>query len=145
MTRIWLLVEYMTFRSKPAAILSLSCIKHHAHQHLPRSAFLRIFYLRNHEIVVENLCNIIIRTVVWGKENKYILFYSILTQVCSWIASSRNAKTKVETANLRNRKIMHRNQCCGSGSGIRDPRETGWVKSQEPDPGSGMNNQDHIS
>jgi hypothetical protein len=36
------------------------------------------FYLCNHEIVVENLSNIIIRTVVWGKENKYILFYSIL-------------------------------------------------------------------
>ncbi len=66
--------------SKPAAILSLSCIKHHAHQHLPRSACLRIFFLCNHEIVVENLCNITIRTVVWGKENKYILFYSILNR-----------------------------------------------------------------
>ncbi len=27
------------------------------------------------------------------------------------------------------------------GSGIRDP---GWVESQHPDPGSGMNNPDHI-
>jgi hypothetical protein len=41
-------------------------------------------------------------------------------------------------------------QCCGSGSGIRyifDPwiRDPGWVKSQDPDPGSGMNNPDHIS
>ncbi len=26
------------------------------------------YYLCNHEIVVENLCNIIIRTVVWGEE-----------------------------------------------------------------------------
>ncbi len=39
-------------------------------------------------------------------------------------------------------------QCCGSGSGIRclfDPwiRDPGWVKSK--DPGSGMNNPDHIS
>jgi hypothetical protein len=78
MTRTWLLVVYMTFGHKPAAIFSPSCTKHHAHQHLPRSACLRIFYLCNHEIVVENLFNIIIRTVVWGKENKYILFYSIL-------------------------------------------------------------------
>jgi hypothetical protein len=39
-------------------------------------------------------------------------------------------------------------QCCGSG--IRclfDPwiRDPGWVKSQDPDPGSGMNNPNHIS
>ena len=38
-----------------------------------------------------------------------------------------------------------RGQCCGSGSGIRclfDPwiRVPGWVESQHPDPGSGMNN-----
>jgi hypothetical protein len=33
-------------------------------------------------------------------------------------------------------------QCCGSGSGIRDPvsfdpwiRDPGWVKNQDPDPG----------
>jgi hypothetical protein len=36
------------------------------------------------------------------------------------------------------------------GSGIRclyDPwiRDTGWVKYQDPDPGSGMNNPDHMS
>ncbi len=36
------------------------------------------------------------------------------------------------------------------GSGIRclcDPwiRDPGWVKSKDPDPGSGMNNSDHIS
>jgi hypothetical protein len=41
-------------------------------------------------------------------------------------------------------------QCCGSGSGIRclfDPwiRDPGWVKSKDPDPGSGTNNPDHIS
>jgi hypothetical protein len=40
-------------------------------------------------------------------------------------------------------------QCCGSGSGIRylfDPwiRDPRWVESQHPDPGSGMNNPDHI-
>ncbi len=43
-------------------------------------------------------------------------------------------------------------QCCGSGSGIgclltpvsgiRDPV---WAKCQDPDPGSRINNQDHIS
>jgi hypothetical protein len=43
--------------------------------------------------------------------------------------------------------FLHRsNQCCGAfltpGSGIRDP---GWVKSKDPDSGSGMNNPDHIS
>jgi hypothetical protein len=42
-------------------------------------------------------------------------------------------------------------QCCGSGSGIRflfDPwiRDPGGVKkSQDQDPGPGMNNPDHIS
>ncbi len=41
-------------------------------------------------------------------------------------------------------------QCCGPGSRIRclfGPwiRDPGWVKSQDPDPGSGMNNPDHIS
>jgi hypothetical protein len=40
-------------------------------------------------------------------------------------------------------------RCCGSGSGIGclfDPwfRDPGWVESQHPDPGSGMNNPDHI-
>jgi hypothetical protein len=40
-------------------------------------------------------------------------------------------------------------QCCGSGSGIRcifDPwiRDPGWVESQHPDPGCGINNPDHI-
>jgi hypothetical protein len=40
-------------------------------------------------------------------------------------------------------------QCCGSGSGIRclfDPWiwDPGWVESQHPNPGSGMNNPDHI-
>ncbi len=40
-------------------------------------------------------------------------------------------------------------QCCGSGSGIRwlfNPwiRDPGWVESQHSDPGSGMNNPDHI-
>jgi hypothetical protein len=44
------------------------------------------------------------------------------------------------------RRII-RGQCCGSG--IRclfDPwiRDTGWVKNHDPDPGSGMNNKDHI-
>ncbi len=39
--------------------------------------------------------------------------------------------------------------CCGSGSGIRclfDPwiRDLRWVQSQHPDPGSGMNNLNHI-
>jgi hypothetical protein len=42
---------------------------------------------------------------------------------------------------------LSRKQC--SGSGIRclfDPwiRDPGWVESQHPDPGSGMNNPDHI-
>ena len=34
----------------------------------------------------------------------------------------------------------------GSGC-LFDPwiRDLGWVKSQDPDPGSGMNNPDHIS
>jgi hypothetical protein len=46
-------------------------------------------------------------------------------------------------------RIRIHNQCCGSGSGIRclfDPwiRDPGWVESQDPDPGSGMNNPDHI-
>ncbi len=41
----------------------------------------------------------------------------------------------------------HRNQCCGSGSGIRcliDPwiRDPVWVKNQDPDPGE---HPDHIS
>jgi hypothetical protein len=40
-------------------------------------------------------------------------------------------------------------QCCESGSGIRclfDPwiRDPGWVESQHPDLGSGMNNPDPI-
>ncbi len=39
--------------------------------------------------------------------------------------------------------ILHLNQCCGSGSGIRDP---GWekVSIRIRDPRSGMNNPDHI-
>ncbi len=50
--------------------------------------------------------------------------------------------------------IYNIRQCCGSvfqdpGSGIRclfDPwiRDPGWVESQHQDPGSGMNNPDHI-
>jgi hypothetical protein len=38
-------------------------------------------------------------------------------------------------------------QCCGSGSGIRClfTPGSGLLKSQDPDPGSGMNNPDHIS
>jgi hypothetical protein len=41
-------------------------------------------------------------------------------------------------------------QCCGSGSGIPclfGPwiRNPGWIKSQDPELGSGMNNPDHIS
>jgi hypothetical protein len=45
--------------------------------------------------------------------------------------------------------ILVNNQCCESGSGIRclfDPwiRDPGWVESQHPDPGSGMNNPDLI-
>jgi hypothetical protein len=39
-------------------------------------------------------------------------------------------------------------QCCGSGiQCLFDPwiRDPGWVKNQDPDSGSGMNNPDHIS
>jgi hypothetical protein len=45
------------------------------------------------------------------------------------------------------KNIVQQNQCSGSGirclfdSWIRDP---GWVESQHPDRGSGMNNPDHI-
>ncbi len=54
-------------------------------------------------------------------------------------AASRSLQTETVQVSL--------DQC--SGSGIRylfDPwiRDTGWVESQHPDPGSGMNNQDHI-
>jgi hypothetical protein len=45
--------------------------------------------------------------------------------------------------------IFDQNQSCGSGSGIVclfDPwtMDPGWEKINNPDPGSGMNNQDHI-
>ncbi len=44
---------------------------------------------------------------------------------------------------------VHRNWCCGSGSGIRCLfdrwiRDPEWVESQHPDPGSGMNSPYHI-
>ncbi len=46
-------------------------------------------------------------------------------------------------------KMLRCQQCCGSRSGIRclfDPwiRDPGWVDSQHSDPGSAMNNPDHI-
>jgi hypothetical protein len=48
--------------------------------------------------------------------------------------------------------LVSKRQCCGSGSGIRDwmlfnPwtwEGSGMGESQYPDPGSGMNNPDHI-
>ncbi len=45
-------------------------------------------------------------------------------------------------------RFLDQEQCCGSGIQclfdlwIWDPE---WVKNQDPDPGSGMNNPDHIS
>jgi hypothetical protein len=53
----------------------------------------------------------------------------------------------IEILMERNKKISVADRDPGSGAfftpeSIRDP---GWVKSQDPDPGSGMNNPDHIS
>ncbi len=54
---------------------------------------------------------------------KSVQNYQLLkkTQVYSWRASSRNAKTKVETASLRNLKIMPRNL---------NEIELSWISSQ---------------
>jgi hypothetical protein len=40
---------------------------------------------------------------------------------------------------------MNYMQCCGSGFGAVLPLDPGWVKSQDPGPGSGMNSPDHVS
>ncbi len=52
--------------------------------------------------------------------------------------------------NLTTKKLTNDFSVADPGSGIRclfDPwiRDPGWVKSQDPDPGSGMNNPNHIS
>jgi hypothetical protein len=65
----------------------------------------------------------------------------IRIDVQSWIRIRKETNAAVNTLRIRIRDL---------GSGIRclfDPwiRDPGWVKSQDPDLGSGMNNPDHIS
>jgi hypothetical protein len=73
----------------------------------------------------------------------FLVFFSIRIRVTGLVIFVEKCSVKY---------CHSKNQYCESGSGIRclfDPwiRDPGWVKSQDPDPGSGsgMNNPDHFS
>jgi hypothetical protein len=73
-----------------------------------------------------------------------IIYHTIMNDMATLIRS-----TTVCSLTKCSRQNTFKKQCYGSGSGIRclcDPwiRDPGWVKSQDPDPRSGMNNPDNF-
>jgi hypothetical protein len=70
-----------------------------------------------------------------------------ISRICRFWIRIHQSEVRIWLRILLSSSKNSKKQCCGSGIRcIFDPWiwDPGWVESQHPDPGSGMNNPDHI-